>query len=134
METHGEQASTEVLVIEGDQAVGQQIMTALAASGTFQPRILAPDRPLMAAPGWAGPGIILVGLDADRAQRLAYARRVQSAYPGAAIIGYTGDYTADVLAEAMNWGARRVLRTPLDLAALTQAVRDIEAELRSIVG
>jgi pilus assembly protein CpaE len=134
METFGELDNIEVLVIEGDQATGQQIMSLLATSGTFQQRILAPDRPLMAAPGWTGPGMVLVGLDDDRLQRLAYARKVQSAYPSAGIIGYTGTYTADVLGEAMNGGARRVLRFPFDLATLRQAVRDVREELRSIVG
>lgn len=109
-------------------------MALLATSGTFQPRILAPDRPLMAAPGWTGPGVVLVGLDADRQQRLAYAQRVRSSYPGAIVIGYTSNYIADALAEAMNWGARRVLRYPFDLAALRQAVHDVQEELRGLVG
>src|SRR5579875_3205137 len=114
MATNGDLENTEVLVIEGSQAVAQQLMALLATSGTFQPRILAPDRALMAAPGWTGPGVVLVGLDADRQQRLAYARRVQTSYPSAIIIGYTSNYIADALAEAMNWGARRVLRYPFD--------------------
>lgn len=129
----GETGHTEILVIEGEQNIAQEVMALLAASGTFKLRLLAPDRALMAAPGWAGPDVLLVGLDVDRPQRLAYARRVQGAYPGGVIIGYTRTYTADALAEAMQWGARRVLRYPFDLSTLRQAMRDVRDELRAIV-
>src|SRR5579862_375164 len=104
-----EQESIEVLIIEGNQSIAQQVMALLAAGGTFHPRVLAPDRALMAAPGWTGPDVLLVGLDADRAQRLAYARRVQAAYPQGIIIGFAANYAADVLNDALGWGARRVL-------------------------
>jgi len=73
-------------------------------------------------------------LDADRSSGLAYARKVQSSYPAAVVIGYTSNYTADALAEAMSAGARRVLRYPFEVAALRQAVQDVREELRVLAG
>jgi len=128
-----ESDNLEVVVIEGDQTVAQQLQGLLAGSG-FSPHILAPDRALMASPGWAGPDVLLIGLDTDRSQRLAYGRRVQGTYPGAVIIGFTSNYTADALAEAMSAGARRVLRYPFDAVALRQAVNDVREELRVLTG
>ena len=133
MSIDGLQERPEILVIEGDEALADQLLLLLESTGEYLPRFLAPDRALMAPPGWAGPAVLLVGLDVDRAQRLAYARRVQGAYPGAIIIGYTVNFIADTLLEAMNWGARRVLRYPFEPQALRQAILDIEEELRGIV-
>jgi pilus assembly protein CpaE len=123
----------EVVVIEGNQTIAQQLMGLLASAG-FTPHVLAPDRALMAAPGWTGPEVLLIGLDAERPQRLAYARRVQGAYPSAIIIGYTSNYTADALGEAMSAGARRVLRYPFEISALRQAVNDVREEVRLLTG
>jgi pilus assembly protein CpaE len=123
----------EIVVIEGNQTVTQQLVGLLASAGCT-PHALAPDRPLAAPPGWTGPDVLLVGLDADRAVRLAYAHRVQSTYPSAVVIGYTSNYTADALAEAMSAGARRVLRYPFEIAALRQAVHDVREELRVLAG
>jgi pilus assembly protein CpaE len=123
----------EVVVIEGNQTIAQQLMGVLASAG-FTPHVLAPDRALMAAPGWSGPDVLLIGLDADRPQRLAYARRVQGAYPSAIILGYTSNYTADALGEAMSAGARRVLRYPFEIPALRQAVNDVREEVRLLTG
>lgn len=133
MSIDGAQERPEILVIEGDDALAHQLLLLLSSTGEYQPSFLAPDKALMAPPGWAGPAVLLVGLDVDRAQRLAYARRVQGAYPGAIIIGYTENFIADTLLEAMNWGARRVLRYPFEPQALRQAILDIEEELRGIV-
>jgi pilus assembly protein CpaE len=123
----------EIVVIEGNQTVAQQLMGVLAGAG-YTPHVLAPDRSLVAAPGWAGPDVLLVSLDIDRPQRLAYARRVQGTYPAAVIIGFTSNYTADALAEAMSAGARRVLRYPFEIGALRQAVHDVREELRALTG
>ncbi len=123
----------EIVVIEGNQTVAQQLAGLLAGAGCT-PHVLPPDRPLATPPGWSGPDVLLVGLDADRSSRLAYARKVQGSYPAAVVIGYTSNYTADALAEAMSAGARRVLRYPFEIAALRQAVHDVREELRALAG
>jgi pilus assembly protein CpaE len=122
----------EVVVIEGSEAMAQEVGALLAGSGAFNPHLLAPDRPLMAPPDWIGPALLLIGLDEDRAERLAYARRVQGAYPGAIIIGYTANYTADVFAEGISAGARRILRYPFEIRQLEQAINDVREELRTL--
>lgn len=123
----------EVAVIESNPTITQPLLSQLAAA-SFTPRDLAPNRALLETPGWSGPDVILVGLDDDRSQRLAFARRLHGTYPSAIILGYTANYTADALAEAMGAGARRVLRYPFEASALRQAVSDVRDELRAFAG
>lgn len=126
-----EQATgVEILVIEGDQEIVQQLTSALV-SGGHSLRVLVPDRPLVADSSWIGPAVVLVGLDNERSQRLAYALKVQATYPKAMIIGYTANYVAETLGDAMNWGVRRVLRYPFELHAFNQAAADMRQELRA---
>ena len=134
MAARGEHDQLEALVIEGNASIAQQVASLLGSTPAFRVRILAPDRPLTAQPGWAGPDVLLVGLDSDRSRRLASAQRVVQTYPGAIVIGYTSNYTAETLAEAMERGTRRVLRFPFDVAVLQQTVFDLREELRNIVG
>lgn len=123
-----ESGRLEIVVIEGNQSASRQLLSVLSTNPDFNTRMLAPDRALTAHAGWTGPDVLLVGLDTDAVQRLAYARRVQSAYPQAIIIGYAASYTADVLAQSVAAGARRVLRFPFELATLTQAIQEVRAE------
>src|SRR5260370_26370388 len=125
---NGDEARLEIVVIEANQSAMRQVLPVLALSPRFNTRILAPDRALTAHAGWLGPDVLLVGMDQDADQRLAYARRIQLSYPRTMIIGFTSNYTADALAQAMAAGARRVLRSPFDLAALERAIREIQAD------
>ncbi|MGH2344132.1 MAG: AAA family ATPase, partial [Chloroflexota bacterium] len=118
----------EVVVIEGNQVASRQVLSALAGNPDYNTRMLAPDRALTAHAGWTGPDLLLVGLDTDPDQRLAYARRVQAAYPQAIILGYAVNYTANTLAQAMAGGARRVLRLPFELPTLAQTIQEVRAE------
>jgi len=125
---NGESGRLEIVVIEGNQAASRQILSVLSSNPDFNTRMLAPDRALTAHAGWTGPDLLLVGLDSDAIQRLAYARRVQTAYPLAIIIGYATHQSPDLMAQAMSAGARRVLRLPFELGTLQQAIEDIRAE------
>ncbi len=125
---NGESGRLEIVVIEGNQAASRQILSVLSSNPDFNTRMLAPDRALTAHAGWTGPDLLLVGLDSDPIQRLAYARRVQTAYPLAIIIGYAANHSADVVAQAMSAGARRVLRLPFELGTLTQVIQEVRAE------
>ncbi len=118
----------EVVVIEGNQVASRQIMAVLAGNPDYNTRMLAPDRALTAHAGWTGPDLLLVGLDADPDQRLAYARRVQVAYPHAIIIGYAANTTADIMALASAAGARKVLRLPFELSTLASAIQEVRTE------
>jgi len=91
-------------------------------------RLLAPGGALITGPDWPGPDAVLIGLDGDRAQGLAYAKWAQSTFPEAVILGYTADYTADTLAEAMSAGTRRVLQYPFHATEMLRAVAGARAE------
>jgi len=123
----------EVVVIEGNQAASRQILSVLSSNPDFNTRMLAPDRALTAHAGWTGPDLLLVGLDSDALQRLAYARRVQAAYPQAIIIGYAANHGADIVTQAMSAGARRVIRLPFELGTLTQTIQEVRAEPAPVV-
>jgi pilus assembly protein CpaE len=129
----GDDARREVVVIEGNQMAARQILSVLVGSPDYNTRMLAPDRALTAHPGWPGPDLLLVGLDSDPDQRLAYARQIQVAYPQAMILGYASAYSSDILAKATAGGARRVLRAPFDLPTLSQTIQEVRSEPVSTV-
>jgi pilus assembly protein CpaE len=123
----------DAFVIESNPEIGLHLKQVLTSAG-YASYVVAGDRPLIAMPEWSGPSILLIGIDDDLSRRRGYARRIQALYPQMVVIGYSVEFTADVLEAAMAAGARRLLQLPISVEALKRAVVEAREELETLTG
>ena len=116
---------------EEDPAIVDRVTEQLSDLG-YTPAVVFDELPFLPPAEWSGPDIVLIGLEGPLAARTAFARGAHVRYPRALILGYTLEYTADVLAEAMAVGIRRVLPYPFGTAMLRQTIEAVRVEIQAI--
>jgi len=124
-------ARPEAFLHEDDPAIVDRVTDQLNDLG-YTPSVVADEFPSRPPFGWSGPDMVLVGLEGQLATRIAFARAAHVRYPRALILGFSPEFTADVLAEAMAAGIRRVLPYPFSTAMLGQAIEAVRVELQAI--
>ncbi len=122
-------ASPVALLREVDPAIVERITEQLDELGYTSAVV---DDILSVLPEMSEPDVVLIGLEGPAAPRTAFARQANASFPGALILGYTMDFTADALAGAMAIGLRRVLPYPFSTAMLRQTIEAVRAELQSL--
>lgn len=124
-------ARPDAFLHEADPAIVDRVTEQLNDLG-YAPAVVVDEFPSLPPFGWSGPDIVLIGLEGQLATRIAFARGAHVRFPRALILGFTPDFTADVLTEAMAAGIRRVLPYPFSTAMLGQAIEAVRVELQAI--
>ena len=126
-----QEAVPDALLHDEDPAIVDRVTEQLGDLG-YAPAVVLDDLPFLPPPNWSGPDLVLVGLEEPLTTRIAFARNAKVRFPRALVLGYTVDFTADILAEAMAVGIRRVLPYPFSTAMLRQTIEAMRVEMQTI--